>query len=281
MNNFQIFTKRILDIALFIILFIPSVFLISLFSIILLFQFKSNPFFIQERGLTLTKHRLRILKLRTLKEDTTSVKVENDIFFKPILQNQITPFAAWLRKTGLDELPQIFNVLTGTMSFIGPRPLMNQDLEIMKKENPILYYKRESIEAKPGISGLWQIYGNREEELMNLLALDLIYDTYRTINIDFQLMLKTVFFVVTSKNSDAIFTINKKDKKVVDIAISEKLKLKIDSDLVKLFALPLLKSSKKFSYSLDLPQNFWTTDYSIKQFSRETKNESNDNRLTA
>lgn len=281
MNNFQIFTKRILDIALFIILFIPSVFLISLFSIILLFQFKSNPFFIQERGLTLTKHRLRILKLRTLKEDTTSVKVENDIFFKPILQNQITPFAAWLRKTGLDELPQIFNVLTGTMSFIGPRPLMNQDLEIMKKENPILYYKRESIEAKPGISGLWQIYGNREEGLMNLLALDLIYDTYRTINIDFQLMLKTVFFVVTSKNSDAIFTINKKDKKVVDIAISEKLKLKIDSDLVKLFALPLLKSSKKFSYSLDLPQNFWTTDYSIKQFSRETKNESNDNRLTA
>ena len=281
MNNFQIFTKRILDIALFIILFIPSVFLISLFSIILLFQFKSNPFFIQERGLTLTKHRLRILKLRTLKEDTTSVKVENDIFFKPILQNQITPFAAWLRKTGLDELPQIFNVLTGTMSFIGPRPLMNQDLEIMKKENPILYYKRESIEAKPGISGLWQIYGNREEGLMNLLALDLIYDTYRTINIDFQLMLKTVFFVVTSKNSDAIFTINKKDKKVVDIAISENLKLKIDSDLVKLFALPLLKSSKKFSYSLDLPQNFWTTDYSIKQFSRETKNESNDNRLTA
>ena len=281
MNNFQIFTKRILDIALFIILFIPSVFLISLFSIILLFQFKSNPFFIQERGLTLTKHRLRILKLRTLKEDTTSVKVENDIFFKPILQNQITPFAAWLRKTGLDELPQIFNVFTGTMSFIGPRPLMNQDLEIMKKENPILYYKRESIEAKPGISGLWQIYGNREEGLMNLLALDLIYDTYRTINIDFQLMLKTVFFVVTSKNSDAIFTINKKDKKVVDIAISEKLKLKIDSDLVKLFALPLLKSSKKFSYSLDLPQNFWTTDYSIKQFSRETKNESNDNRLTA
>ena len=270
-----------MDIALFIILFIPSVFLISLFSIILLFQFKSNPFFIQERGLTLTKHRLRILKLRTLKEDTTSVKVENDIFFKPILQNQITPFAAWLRKTGLDELPQIFNVLTGTMSFIGPRPLMNQDLEIMKKENPILYYKRESIEAKPGISGLWQIYGNREEGLMNLLALDLIYDTYRTINIDFQLMLKTVFFVVTSKNFDAIFTINKKDKKVVDIAISEKLKLKIDSDLVKLFALPLLKSSKKFSYSLDLPQNFWTTDYSIKQFSRETKNESNDNRLTA
>lgn len=281
MNNFQIFTKRILDIALFIILFIPSVFLISLFSIILLFQFKSNPFFIQERGLTLTKHRLKILKLRTLKEDTTRVKVENDIFFKPILQNQITPFAAWLRKTGLDELPQIFNVFTGTMSFIGPRPLMNQDLEIMKKENPILYYKRESIEAKPGISGLWQIYGNREEGLMNLLALDLIYDTYRTINIDLQLMLKTVFFVVTSKNSDAIFTINKKDKKVVDIAISEKLKLKIDSDLVKLFALPLLKSSKKFSYSLDLPQNFWTTDYSIKQFSRETKNESNDNRLTA
>lgn len=278
MNNFQLFTKRILDISLFIILLIPSVFLISLFSIILLFQFKSNPFFIQERGLTLTKHRLRILKLRTLKEDTTSVKVENDIFFKPILQNQITPFAAWLRKTGLDELPQIFNVFTGTMSFIGPRPLMDQDLEIMKKENPILYYKRESIETKPGISGLWQIYGNREEGLSNLLALDLIYDTYRTINIDLQLMLKTAFFIITSKNSDAIFTINKKDKKVIDIAISENLKLKIDSDLVKLFALPLLKSSKKFSYSLDLPQNFWTTDYSIKQ-TNSAKNK--EDRLTA
>lgn len=265
MGKYYKYFKRIIDLILFFILIIPSLVLIVLFSIILTIQFKSSPFFIQERGLTLTKHRLKILKLRTIKKDFSKVISENDIFFKPSLQNEIPKFAAWLRKTGLDELPQIFNVLTGKMSFIGPRPLMDQDLKVMRKENPIIYYKRESINSRPGISGLWQIYGNRDEGLINLIALDLIYDTYKTINIDLQLIFKTAFFVVTSKNSDAVFTIKKKDKRFVDISISEDIELKIDSGLIRLLALPLLNINNSFSYSLNLPENFWITDSTLMQ----------------
>jgi len=271
------FSKRIIDLLLFFILLIPAVTLIASFGIILAVQLKSSPFFIQERGLTLTKHRLKILKLRTIKNDSSKVSSENDIFFKPSLQNEIPKFAAWLRKTGLDELPQIFNVLTGKMSFIGPRPLMDQDLKVMKKENPIIYYKRESINSKPGISGLWQIYGNRDEGLINLIALDLIYDTYKTINIDLQLIFKTAFFVVTSKNSDAVFTIKKKDKRFVDISISEDIELKIDSGLIRLLALPLLNINNSFSYSLNLPENFWITDSTLIQ----SKSGANKSRLSA
>lgn len=277
MGKYYKYFKRIIDLILFFILIIPSLVLIVLFSIILTIQFKSSPFFIQERGLTLTKHRLKILKLRTIKKDFSKVISENDIFFKPSLQNEIPKFAAWLRKTGLDELPQIFNVLTGKMSFIGPRPLMDQDLEVMKKENPIIYYKRESINSKPGISGLWQIYGNRDEGLINLIALDLIYDTYKTINIDLQLIFKTAFFVVTSKNSDAVFTIKKKDKRFVDISISEDIELKIDSGLIRLLALPLLNINNSFSYSLNLPENFWITDSTLMQ----SKSGANKSRLSA
>jgi hypothetical protein len=220
---------------------------------------------------------LKILKLRTIKKDFSKVTSENDIFFKPSLQNEIPKFAAWLRKTGLDELPQIFNVLTGKMSFIGPRPLMDQDLKVMRKENPIIYYKRESINSRPGISGLWQIYGNRDEGLINLIALDLIYDTYKTINIDLQLIFKTAFFVVTSKNSDAVFTIKKKDKRFVDISISENIELKIDSGLIRLLALPLLNINNSFSYSLNLPENFWITDSTLMQ----SKSGANKSRLSA
>ncbi len=263
MNNPYNVTKRILDLFFVLLFIFPSIILLILFSIVLFFQFRSNPFFVQERGLTLTKFRFKIFKLRTIKEDSTKVTSENEIFFKPNLKNQITPFAAWLRKTGLDELPQIFNVLSGKMSFIGPRPLMYQDLEIIKNENPIIYYKRESIESKPGISGLWQIFGTRSDGLLNLLTLDLIYDTYKTINIDLQLMLKTAFFILSGKNSDAIFNINKRNKKFVDITLSEGIELQMDSDLIKLFALPLLKSNKNFTYSLNLPQDFWTTTYTV------------------
>lgn len=277
MGKYYKYFKRIIDLILFFILITPSLVLIIIFSILLTIQFKSSPFFIQERGLTLTKHRLKILKLRTIKKDFSKVISENDIFFKPSLQNEIPKFAAWLRKTGLDELPQIFNVLTGKMSFIGPRPLMDQDLEVMKKENPIIYYKRESINSKPGISGLWQIYGNRDEGLINLIALDLIYDTYKTINIDLQLIFKTAFFVVTSKNSDAVFTIKKKDKRFVDISISEDIELKIDSGLIRLLALPLLNINNSFSYSLNLPENFWITDSTLMQ----SKSGANKSRLSA
>ncbi|MBZ0183127.1 MAG: sugar transferase, partial [Melioribacteraceae bacterium] len=83
MKDLYSFSKRIIDLLLFFILLIPAVILIASFGIILAFQFKSSPFFIQERGLTLTKHRLKILKLRTIKKDFSKVTSENDIFFKP------------------------------------------------------------------------------------------------------------------------------------------------------------------------------------------------------
>ncbi|MFH1527180.1 MAG: sugar transferase [Bacteroidota bacterium] len=138
-----------------------------IFGIILSIQLKNFPIFIQNRGITLNKFRYKIVKFRTMKQNNAALseaKVSSNIFYKPELNEKLTKFSKWLRIRGLDELPQLFNVITGKMSLIGPRPLMQSDLEILKQKYPVQYLKRELFNSVPGISGLWQIYGQREKK---------------------------------------------------------------------------------------------------------------------
>jgi lipopolysaccharide/colanic/teichoic acid biosynthesis glycosyltransferase len=110
-----------------------------------------------------------------------------------------------LRKTGLDELPQIFNVLKGEMSLVGPRPLMISDLEVLKNKYPNYYHVRNLISVKPGITGMWQVFGNRNEGIENLIDLDLFYDEQTSLSVDLRILLNTVLLVFRGKHSDAIF----------------------------------------------------------------------------
>jgi len=152
-----------------------------LISFALFIQFKQSPIFIQERGITLNRFRYKILKFRTIKKESSNkfiVKKSTNILYKPELTSKLTKFTNWLRKTGLDELPQLLNVFAGKMSLIGPRPLMLSDLEIMQQKHPELYEIRESFERIPGISGLWQIYGERNKGIENLILLETKYEKH-------------------------------------------------------------------------------------------------------
>ncbi len=89
-------------------------------------------------------------------------KLSGSIFFKPELGKNVSKLGLFLRRTGLDEIPQLINVIKGDMSFIGPRPLSFDDLAVIKKNYPGLYKLRAQLNIKPGITGYWQVFGNRE-----------------------------------------------------------------------------------------------------------------------
>ena len=168
-----------------------------------------NPLFVQERGLTLETERIKIYKLRTLKRKVTSLSASKSILVKEDLQNQVTFIGKILRKTGIDELPQLINVLRGEMVLIGPRPLSVADLNLIKSREPELYERRTRLQAKPGISGFWQVFGNKLKGIENLILLDEFYESHKSFHVDMLLILYTIAVLSFGKHSDSIM-INKK-----------------------------------------------------------------------
>ena len=200
-------SKRLFDIFLALLLLPVVLPVVLVFAMVLWVTTGQFPFFIQERGITLDKYRLKIIKLRTIKESSKHQKnLHKDIFFKSFYQENVTGFGYWLRKTGLDELPQVFNVLKGDMSFVGPRPLMISDLKLLKKNDWEYYKVRGSFNSKPGITGLWQIFCNRNEGAKNLIALEKIYEDMKSFKYDLKIILYTIPVVLTANNADAVFS---------------------------------------------------------------------------
>lgn len=103
---------------------------------------------------------------------------------------RITRVGRWLRRTSLDELPQLFNVLRGDMSLVGPRPEMPFIVETYTK------LERKRLEAKPGITGVWQISAVRGEPIHANLEYDLFYLDHRSLLLDFAILVKTALSVV-------------------------------------------------------------------------------------
>ncbi|MHB8578556.1 MAG: sugar transferase [Ignavibacteriaceae bacterium] len=199
--------KIILDFLLGIIILLIALPFMLVTAIILFMIFRSLPIIVQERGITEGKHVFNIYKFKTIKPNIENNPGCNEnILNKHHLSDYVPAFCRWLRKSGLDELPQIFNVLKGEMSFIGPRPLIIKDLEILRNKYPEYYIKRHSINVKPGITGLWQVYGDRSKGIENLLRLDIKYNKSASISLDAEILLATIPLVFRGKHSDAIIS---------------------------------------------------------------------------
>ncbi len=189
----KLFAFLLLVILSPIILFV--LFLVSI-------DLRENPIFIQKRGLTLEKGIFYIYKIRTMKGkehrhiQSSGGKVE--------MKNYVTPFGRILRKSGFDEILQLINVVKGEMKLIGPRPLSIYDLSMMAIESPNLYNRRDKIKSKPGITGYWQIYGNRDKGTINLIYCDEYYDLNNSISLNIKIILKTFFKIITLQHSDSV-----------------------------------------------------------------------------
>jgi len=132
-----------------------------------------------------------MIKFRTMAEGTKlqeTKKIKN-------LNKKITKIGHYLRRSSLDELPQLFNVLFGQMSIVGPRPAIKSQKNLIKKRLKFKIYQ-----IKPGITGLAQINGRDSISENKKLYYDYLYYKEYGIFLDIKIIFKTVFLVISNKN---------------------------------------------------------------------------------
>jgi exopolysaccharide biosynthesis polyprenyl glycosylphosphotransferase len=157
--------------------------------------------FIQERN-GLNGRKFAMFKFRSMVTDAEQRRMELEAHnemrgpvFKIKDDPRITPLGRWLRKASLDELPQLFNVLTGAMSLVGPRPLP------VSEQRQIRGWQRRRLSMKPGITGLWQVSGRSGLNFDEWMLLDLKYIDDWSLTLDALLLLKTVPVVLLGRGA--------------------------------------------------------------------------------
>jgi undecaprenyl phosphate N,N'-diacetylbacillosamine 1-phosphate transferase len=185
--NLKFFLKRIFDLIV-IIFSLPflMILILIIFFIILLVD-RHYPFFIQHRS-GYNKITFKFIKFRTMK----NLNDNNNIILSD--QNRVTPLGIILRKTSLDELPSIYNVLKGDMSIVGPRPLLFEYNNLYNSEQLLRF------NVKPGITGLAQINGRNAISWSDKFKYDVDYVKNRTFLMDIIIIIKTIKLVITNKN---------------------------------------------------------------------------------
>ena len=116
--------------------------------------------------------------------------------FKIVDDPRVTPIGRFLRKTSLDELPQLWNVVRGEMSLVGPRPPLPYEVRQYKT-----WHRRRVLEAKPGITGLWQVKGRSRTTFDEMVRLDLRYARTRSFWMDVKILLATPAAVISGKGA--------------------------------------------------------------------------------
>ena len=156
---------------------------------------KNNRVFTCYKFRTMHPQAKYLLKEILLKN--TDLKNEFAETRKIINDPRITNVGKFLRFTSLDEIPQIFNVLKGDMSFIGPRPIVKSEIKKYGK------YFQQVFSIKPGISGLWQVSGRNKLSYKKRIELDLNYSKNISFWLDMKIMIKTLIVILFPFNKGA------------------------------------------------------------------------------
>lgn len=125
----------------------------------------------------------------------TADKSSSNTTYKPFSESQVTRLGRFLRKTSLDELPQLFNVLKGEMSLVGPRPNVPYEVQAYKE------WHRERLAVLPGITGLAQVRGRSSLEFDTIASYDIQYARKLSLFLDLQILIGTVSAVVKGKGA--------------------------------------------------------------------------------
>ncbi len=189
----KLLAKRIFDLAV-VTAALP--FLVPLFALIALcikLDSKGPVFFVQER-VGLNKRRFPMFKFRSMVPDAEArlkdiehLNEADGPNFKIKHDPRITRLGSFLRKTSLDELPQLINVVRGEMSLVGPRPMSIRDVELFDKG-----IQRKRFSVRPGLTCIWQISGRSDVDFDQWLAFDLEYIDHWSFWLDIKILFKTI-----------------------------------------------------------------------------------------
>lgn len=201
-STFYIVSKRIIDIigSLAGLIFLSPLFLIVAI-LIKLEDPKGKVFFSQERNgkypatFKMYKFRSMVHNAEELLEKLKDQNEQTGPVFKMKEDPRITRVGKFIRKTSIDELPQLFNVLMGDMSLVGPRPPIPREVE------QYTTYQMQRLGVKPGLTCLWQVGGRNSVDFDGWVELDIEYIKNRSLWLDIKLIIKTVFVLFGDRNA--------------------------------------------------------------------------------
>jgi exopolysaccharide biosynthesis polyprenyl glycosylphosphotransferase len=192
-EGWPILAKRVIDVVLSLSLLILCGPILVVAAIAIKLTSPGPIFFVQKR-LGLNKRPFNIYKFRTMvpnaEQQVRELQHLNEVtgpVFKIKADPRITPIGKLLRKTSIDELPQLFNVLEGEMSLVGPRPLPTRDYEGFSED-----WHRRRFSVRPGITCLWQIKGRSSIPFEKWMQLDLQYIDKWSLWLDLEILARTI-----------------------------------------------------------------------------------------
>ena len=201
----QDFIKYYLDFILGIILFVLLLPIILIIILILKIFTKDSAFFKHKRIGKKGKEFI-LFKFRTMKENRENILKEHFVKKPQALLEwksnhklkddpRITKIGYFLREFSLDEIPQIYNIIKGDMSFVGPRPIVEKEIE--KYGTHFNDYKK----CKPGLTGLWQVSGRNDTTYKERVDFDMSYMKNKSFLLDLKILLKTIPIVLSRKGA--------------------------------------------------------------------------------
>jgi exopolysaccharide biosynthesis polyprenyl glycosylphosphotransferase len=200
--------KNIFDFVGALILILLLLPLLLIIAIAIFIEDGYPIIFTQKRALIKGKNEFQFIKFRSMIKGAESKQSDlykfNEVSGGLFLMKddpRITKVGRLLRTFSLDELPQLFNVLLGDMSLVGPRPLSIADLSNISAENKFDGHYKLRANAKPGITGLWQISGRRETNFRDMVLLDLYYVENQSLLFDLEILFATLPVVLFGKGA--------------------------------------------------------------------------------
>lgn len=194
--------KRFLDVILslcFIVLSLPIMIIIFL---VLFLKFKHFPLFLQKR-MGKNYKPFNIYKFQTMVDNSETIfkyfpsELKSEYYKNYKLEDdpRVTKIGKLLRKTSLDELPQLLNVLKGDMSLVGPRPVVLEELKKYDK------HSKKLLKIRPGMTGLWQVNGYDYLTYNQRVKLDMFYIDNMSLKLDIKIFFKTFIVVLFRKGA--------------------------------------------------------------------------------